>query len=45
MYQDRGLASYECLNPFKAHLWPLFLTRPGGVSVDVLVAAGEEGEL
>ena len=38
MYQDRGLASDECLNPYKAYLWSLLLTRPGGVPVDALVA-------
>ena len=38
MYQDRGLASDECLNPYKAHLWrlPMFFWRS---APDVTMAA------
>ena len=38
MYQDRGLASDEWLNPYKAHLWwlPMFFWRS---EPDVTMAA------
>ena len=38
MYQDRGLASDECLNPYEAHLWwlPMFFWRS---DPDVTMAA------
>ena len=38
MYQDRGLASDECLNPYETHLWwlPMFFWRS---DPDVTMAA------